>query len=144
MVSRHTQREAYKRMNAPRPVCPQAKAEAQLMLSARRSQEEVIRDHVVEKLTERGFVFHNVQHDGKKGSADTIDIYVGGRVKEAREGSGWSQEQLAEWVGVTFQQIQKYENGVNRVAAGRLFRIACAFGVEMTYFFPPVEEPSDG
>jgi transcriptional regulator with XRE-family HTH domain len=56
-----------------------------------------------------------------------------------------SQEQLGDRVGLTFQQVQKYERGANRISAGRLFRIACALDVRVSYFFDdlPEDMPSD-
>jgi DNA-binding XRE family transcriptional regulator len=63
------------------------------------------------------------------------DVAVGHRIREFRKGSGLSQTALAEQIGVTFQQVQKYEKGVNRVGAGRLTHIARAFGVPITAFF---------
>lgn len=53
---------------------------------------------------------------------------------------GMSQEKLGELLGLTFQQVQKYEKGVNRVGAGRLFRIARILNVEIPYFFQDVQE----
>jgi transcriptional regulator with XRE-family HTH domain len=52
---------------------------------------------------------------------------------------GLTQHQLAELIGVTYQQAHKYERGINRVAAGRLYSIAQALGVEVTYFFEGVQ-----
>lgn len=67
--------------------------------------------------------------------ANSVDRRIGQRVKQRRLELGMSQERLAELLGVTFQQIQKYEKGVNRVAASRLFELASALGVGLTYFF---------
>jgi transcriptional regulator with XRE-family HTH domain len=53
---------------------------------------------------------------------------------------GMSQEKLGELLGLTFQQVQKYEKGVNRVGAGRLFRIARILNVDIPYFFQDVQE----
>ncbi|MGA8612710.1 MAG: helix-turn-helix transcriptional regulator [Xanthobacteraceae bacterium] len=61
--------------------------------------------------------------------ADAFDISVGKRVRAYRISLGMSQSALAEKVGVTFQQIQKYENGINRMAAGRLKRVAAVLGL---------------
>jgi len=67
--------------------------------------------------------------------ANSVDKRIGQRVKQRRLETGMSQERLAELLGVTFQQIQKYEKGVNRVAASRLFELASALGVGLAYFF---------
>jgi transcriptional regulator with XRE-family HTH domain len=67
---------------------------------------------------------------------DQTDILVGKRIRAYRLGLGMSQTALAEKVGVTFQQIQKYEKGTNRVGSGRLKRIATALGVKIAAFFP--------
>lgn len=64
-----------------------------------------------------------------------IDHYIGLRVRERRIMLGLSQQQLAELIGVTYQQEHKYEKGINRIAAGRLSGIARALGVDIGYFF---------
>ena len=64
-----------------------------------------------------------------------IDRYVGARMRERRIMLGLTQQQMAELIGVTYQQAHKYEKGINRVAAGRLYSIAQALGVEIGYFF---------
>lgn len=64
-----------------------------------------------------------------------IDVHVGRRLKAQRLFLGLSQEKLANAVGLTFQQVQKYERGTNRVAAGRLFQFSKILAVPITYFF---------
>jgi len=64
------------------------------------------------------------------------DIYVGSRVRMRRKMLGLSQEKLGEKLGITFQQIQKYEKGTNRVGASRLQAMADAMEVPVSYFFP--------
>ena len=64
-----------------------------------------------------------------------IDVHVGSRVRFRRMLLGMSQEKLGEKLGLTFQQVQKYEKGINRIAAGRLFTIAQALGVDVSYFY---------
>jgi transcriptional regulator with XRE-family HTH domain len=64
-----------------------------------------------------------------------VDAHVGQRIKLARIGKGISQSALAEAVGVSFQQVQKYERGANRVSAGRLAEFAAILGVGISYFF---------
>ncbi|HXC26742.1 MAG TPA: helix-turn-helix transcriptional regulator [Stellaceae bacterium] len=63
------------------------------------------------------------------------DDYVGLRIRERRIMLGWSQQQLAEMIGVTYQQAHKYERGINRVSAGRLYEIARVMNTSLTYFF---------
>jgi transcriptional regulator with XRE-family HTH domain len=64
-----------------------------------------------------------------------IDIHVGGRVRMRRMILGMSQERLGEQLGITFQQIQKYEKGTNRIGASRLQNIAGVLSVPVSYFF---------
>jgi transcriptional regulator with XRE-family HTH domain len=64
-----------------------------------------------------------------------VDRYVGARIRERRILLGLTQQQMAELIGVTYQQAHKYEKGINRVAAGRLYRIAQALGAEVSYFY---------
>ena len=68
-------------------------------------------------------------------SPNPIDLTVGSRIRTRRLLVGMSQEKLAELLAVTFQQVQKYEKGTNRVSASRLHRIAGALGVDVQYFF---------
>ena len=67
--------------------------------------------------------------------AQDIDRHVGARMRERRIMLGLTQQQMAELIGVTYQQAHKYEKGINRVAAGRLYHIAQALGVDVSYFF---------
>ncbi len=64
-----------------------------------------------------------------------IDGHVGARVRERRIMLGLTQQQLADLIGVTYQQAHKYERGINRVSAGRLFEVARVLGVPVAYFF---------
>ncbi len=73
-------------------------------------------------------------------SANAVDIHVGRRVRTARLTQRISQEKLAEAVGVSFQQIQKYEKGVNRIGTGRLHAIAKFFELPVTYFFDGIDK----
>ena len=81
---------------------------------------------------------------GKKGRASSIDEHVGARLKQRRTLMGLSQEKLAEAVGITFQQIQKYENGANRVSAGRLYEFSSILSVPVTYFFDNIAGSDTG
>ena len=70
-----------------------------------------------------------------KGTPNAIDKFVGSRVRARRVGLRMSQTSLGQAIGVTFQQIQKYENGSNRIGASNLFRISSALGVDVAFFF---------
>lgn len=70
-----------------------------------------------------------------KKSPNPIDTHVGGRVRMRRMMLGMSQEKLGESLGITFQQIQKYEKGTNRIGASRLQHIATVLQVPVAYFF---------
>ena len=77
-----------------------------------------------------------------------IDAQVGNRVRIRRMLIGMSQERLGDLLGLTFQQVQKYEKGVNRIGAGRLFEIARILGVPIDFFYDGVgaalENPAEG
>jgi len=64
-----------------------------------------------------------------------LDKYVGTRIRERRTMLGYTQQQLADMIGVTYQQAHKYERGINRVSAGRLFEIAEVLDVPVGYFY---------
>lgn len=68
-------------------------------------------------------------------SATSFDKILGERVRAQRLAAGMSQEELAEILGITFQQVQKYEKGVNRIAASRLYDIAQALDLPVCDFF---------
>jgi transcriptional regulator with XRE-family HTH domain len=68
-------------------------------------------------------------------SAGNVDIEMGRRIRLRRVEIGLSQSELGEKLGVSFQQVQKYEKGVNRVGASRLQQIAEALGVDVTFFY---------
>lgn len=69
-----------------------------------------------------------------------IDRIVGQRLRWRRRELKLTQEQLGEKLGLTFQQVQKYEKGVNRISAGRLFEVAGVLTVPVTYFYEGVDE----
>jgi transcriptional regulator with XRE-family HTH domain len=73
-----------------------------------------------------------------KKHANPVDAQVGSRVRLRRMLIGMSQERLGELLGLTFQQVQKYEKGVNRIGAGRLFDVARILGVPIDYFYESV------
>ncbi|WP_283192897.1 helix-turn-helix transcriptional regulator [Rhizobium sp. AN80A] len=72
---------------------------------------------------------------------NAIDSYVGSQVRVRRQLLGMSQERLAEQIGVTFQQVQKYEKGMNRIGASRLQRIAEVMNTTPSFFFQ--QDPSE-
>ena len=78
-----------------------------------------------------------------KKQASPIDVQVGTRVRLRRMLIGMSQEKLGEMLGLTFQQVQKYEKGVNRIGAGRLFQVAHILGVPIDYFYEGVNSVSE-
>ncbi len=69
-----------------------------------------------------------------------VDVHVGKRVRHRRWLIGMTQQQLAQQVGIKFQQIQKYETGANRISASRLWDIAEALDVPVSFFFDGLEE----
>lgn len=77
-----------------------------------------------------------------KKQANPIDIQVGNRVRIRRMLIGMSQERLGDLLGLTFQQVQKYEKGVNRIGAGRLFEVARILNVPVDFFYDGVAEAS--
>ncbi len=76
-------------------------------------------------------------------ACDKIDIEIGARLRQARVAAGLSQTELGAHLGISFQQIQKYEKGKNRIGGGRLYKIARMLGVKITYFFDGVEHLLD-
>jgi transcriptional regulator with XRE-family HTH domain len=72
-----------------------------------------------------------------------IDRYVGARIRERRIMLGLTQQQLADLIGVTYQQAHKYERGINRVSAGRLFEVSQVLSVPVSYFFDGLEQETD-
>ncbi len=72
--------------------------------------------------------------------ANTADRHVGMRIRERRIMLGLSQQQLAAMIGVTYQQAHKYERGLNRISAGRLYDIASVLSVPISWFFEGMED----
>jgi transcriptional regulator with XRE-family HTH domain len=75
-------------------------------------------------------------------SPHPTDVHVGGRVRLRRRILGLTQEKLADTIGVTFQQVQKYERGTNRISASKLFEIARTLGAPIPYFFEGLDDPT--
>ncbi len=82
------------------------------------------------------------ERDGPTRS-EYIDHHVGQRIRARRIMLGLSQQQLAQAIGVTYQQAHKYERGLNRISAGRLFEVAVALAVPISYFFEELDESTD-
>lgn len=81
--------------------------------------------------------------DPEKGkSPNPVDLHVGGRIRMRRKLLGVSQERLADDLELTFQQVQKYERGHNRVSASKLYEIAKSLGTTIVYFFEGLVDPS--
>ncbi len=70
-----------------------------------------------------------------------IDVHVGSRIRLRRTLMGMSQERLGEALGLTFQQVQKYERGVNRVGASRLYDLSRVLDVPISFFFDDMPDP---
>jgi transcriptional regulator with XRE-family HTH domain len=81
-----------------------------------------------------------------KSPLNTVDVYVGARLRMRRAMLGMSQSKLGEILGVTFQQIQKYEKGVNRISASRLKQASSVFDVDVDWFYEggPAEQGLKG
>lgn len=73
------------------------------------------------------------EHNARR--ANSMDVHVGTRVRLRRMLLGMSQEKLGEQLGLTFQQVQKYEKGVNRIGAGRLHELGLVLGVPVQFFY---------
>ena len=80
----------------------------------------------------------------KESRPSPIDVHVGSRIRLRRTLLGMSQERLGEALGLTFQQVQKYERGVNRVGASRLFDLARVLDVPISFFFDDMPEKLSG
>ncbi len=75
--------------------------------------------------------------------ANAADRHVGARIRERRVMMGLSQQQLARMIGVTYQQAHKYERGLNRISAGRLFEIAQVLNVAVSWFFEGLTDEAE-
>jgi transcriptional regulator with XRE-family HTH domain len=72
-----------------------------------------------------------------------IDVYVGSRARKLRAMRGFSQAELAKRLGLSFQQVQKYETGANRISARRLYELSKVFSVPPGYFYEGLEDTED-
>jgi transcriptional regulator with XRE-family HTH domain len=82
-------------------------------------------------------------HEKGSRKPNPVDIHVGGRVRFRRMLLGMSQERLGERLGLTFQQVQKYEKGINRIGASRLFDLSQVLGVPVQFFYDEAPERYD-
>ncbi len=85
-----------------------------------------------------------VERTEKEHRPSPIDVHVGGRVRLRRTLLGMSQEKLGEALGLTFQQVQKYERGVNRIGASRLFDLSRVLDVPISFFFDDMPDAMGG
>lgn len=91
--------------------------------------------------------FAPLEHPGPtetKRLAANVDTHVGSRIRLRRIMMGLSQERLADYLGLTFQQVQKYEKGANRVSAGRLYQLAQLLDVTVSFFFDDMPGTTSG
>ena len=79
----------------------------------------------------------------ENGESNPVDVYVGNRIRLRRQMLKLSQEKLALMLGVTFQQLQKYEKGINRIGASRLWDFATVLRVPLAFFFEGINEDVD-
>ncbi len=79
-----------------------------------------------------------------KDGPSPIDVHVGARVRLRRTLLGMSQEKLGEAIGLTFQQVQKYERGMNRISASKLWKLSNVLDVPVSYFFDDLSVDEDG
>lgn len=83
-------------------------------------------------------------HEAETEGPNPVDRHVGLRIRMRRKELGMSQERLAEAIGLTFQQVQKYERATNRVSASKLFEMARALQTSIAYFYEGLEEAGAG
>ncbi|GAW41664.1 anaerobic benzoate catabolism transcriptional regulator [Brevundimonas sp. SH203] len=84
----------------------------------------------------------NLRRNPAPRAAEPVDVFVGAQIAARRMALGLSQSALGDQVGVSFQQMQKYESGRNRISASRLHGLALALGAPIQVFFPQRAEPS--
>jgi len=82
-----------------------------------------------------------IKRDGQDKTPNPIDIHVGNRIRLRRRVLDLTQVEIADLLGIRFQQIQKYEKGINRISAGRLWDFACVLGVDINFFYQDI--PND-
>ncbi|OAB57788.1 hypothetical protein AY599_14575 [Leptolyngbya valderiana BDU 20041] len=75
---------------------------------------------------------------------EEADMHIGARLRQLRRAHGLSQAKLGEMLGLSFQQVQKYERGINRIGSGRLWQVSQMLDVPITYFFEGLSERERG
>ncbi len=98
---------------------------------------------VAETVSQPGVAMDDMSLE-KEPRPSPIDVHVGSRIRLRRTLMGMSQERLGEALGLTFQQVQKYERGANRVGASRLFDLSRVLDVPISFFFDDMPEPLAG
>ena len=97
-----------------------------------------------ERMKQRMTSEDTMERGEKEHRPSPIDVHVGGRVRLRRTLLGMSQEKLGDALGLTFQQVQKYERGVNRIGASRLFDLARVLDVPIGFFFDDMPDAMGG
>jgi transcriptional regulator with XRE-family HTH domain len=92
------------------------------------------------KMSRTGGSLEGAQPDTGESRPSPIDVHVGSRIRLRRTLMGMSQERLGDSLGLTFQQVQKYERGVNRVGASRLYDLSRVLDVPISFFFDDMPE----
>lgn len=101
--------------------------------------------HMSRTVTSDGSTQHGENSAKSTHRATETDRYVGGRIRERRIMLGLSQQQMADMIGVTYQQTHKYERGINRISAGRLYEIAQVLRIPVSHFFEGLgDRPGEG
>ncbi len=85
-----------------------------------------------------------IERRGRKGRATALDVFAGRRLRDARLEARMTQEELGRQLGLTFQAVQKYESGENRLSVGRLVAAAKILQKPISYFVPEEDERADG
>ncbi len=99
---------------------------------------------MIKKVEEKAKPGRKAKRSIAKDGPSPIDVHVGSRVRLRRTLLGMSQEKLGEAIGLTFQQVQKYERGMNRISASKLWKLSNVLDVPVSYFFDDLEVDEDG
>lgn len=98
---------------------------------------------MVEKKLEPGLSRQRRRGRLDDGSSNPVDVYIGGRMKQLRMLHGMSQEKLSKLMNLTFQQIQKYETGTNRLSGSRIYDLCQIYNVDANFFYIGIDEKID-
>ena len=99
---------------------------------------------MIKKAEDRAKPVRKAKRSIAKDGPSPIDVHVGSRVRLRRTLLGMSQEKLGEAIGLTFQQVQKYERGMNRISASKLWKLSNVLDVPVSYFFDDLGVDEDG